>query len=228
MADSQDTDPLPDFETLRKGRNTPRSTIEFCRVAWPIQGPLSTSLFVLDKQWEVDGPSEPYFRRTSSGTTWHPVSQEPVTKPKVSSITVEVRDLEWWQVDWEEYHREDDEAVYGEDEDGYDVLLECCDEKRPPEPPKLVVKASDKPYVTIHDYVSAVHPWLLGLRDNILQAMNAIEGPKPLPSHTQLMVTYGPPDSLSMMERGQWMDHQRGGLKLQARLAPGANASRTE
>lgn len=132
----------------------------------------------------------------------------------------EGQDLELWQNDWEEYYREDEDAVYGEDEDDDEVLLECCGDKRPPTPPKLVVRASDKPYVNIDDYVSAVHPWLRGLRDNILLAMNAIEGPEPLPSDTQLMVAWGAPDSLAIMEGGRWIDYQRGGLRLQAGSGP--------
>lgn len=43
------------------------------------------------------------------------IFQATLTIPKVSSITVKVEELDWWQVDWVEYHREDeDDAVFGE------------------------------------------------------------------------------------------------------------------
>lgn len=67
------------------------------------------------------------------------------------------------------------------DEDGDNVVIEFCGDKRPRAAPELVVKASDKPYVTIHDYVSAVHPWLLGLHNDIFLVKNVFNGLVPLP-----------------------------------------------
>ena len=234
MADVQDTDPLPDYDTLRKAGKLPRSTHEFGRLFWSLQGPLSTSILVMEERRNVDGPREPYFRQTLSGTTWHPISQASLTVPKVSSITVKVDELNIWQEFWEEYHRHSEDrdmetAIFSEeDEEGNDELLECCGDGRPPTAPELVVRASDKPYVTIHDYVSAVHPWLMGLRDNILQALNVMDGPAPLPSDTHLMVNWDAPYDLTMMEAERWLQHQRSGLQFQARLGPSTNPSGME
>jgi hypothetical protein len=59
-------------------------------------------------------------------------------------------------------------------------------------PAKLVAKpdaSSGRNFVTIHDYVSAVHPWLIERREDILGTKGLVENDKePLPSETKLMV----------------------------------------
>lgn len=52
--------------------------------------------------------------------------------------------------------------------------LRCCGFSRPPRPPSLTVRAaegtSSPGYVTFGDYIAALHPWLLSLRDDIVLA----------------------------------------------------------
>lgn len=71
----------------------------------------------------------------------------------------------------------DDENDSDDDEieDGA-VLLRCCGEDRPRDKKaSIVVTASDTGpdagYVTIRDYVSALQPWMTGLRGEILRSM---------------------------------------------------------
>lgn len=103
-------------------------------------------------------------------------------------------------------------CVFGEDEDGEPLLLECYGEGRPRRPPPLVVRASEKPYVTVHDYLSAVHPCLLGLRGEILAAMNVND--TPLPPATKMTVNHSAVGCLSIMEEERWFGHQRSGRFL--------------
>ena len=103
-------------------------------------------------------------------------------------------------------------CIFGEDEDGESLLLECYGEKRPKPPLSSVVMASEKPYVTVHDYLSVVHPWLLGLRGEIFTAMNV--GDEPLPENTKLMVNHDAAYSLSIMEEEMWFGYKRSGRFL--------------
>lgn len=67
------------------------------RLFWPLDGPLSTSISVMKDAKSPDS-LEPYFKQTSNGTgIWHTVSQMSLTKPKVSSITVSVNNLNVWE-----------------------------------------------------------------------------------------------------------------------------------
>lgn len=157
-------------------------------------------------------------------TSLHPASQTPLTEPKVSSVTVSVDKLERWDEDWYGLHREhwDDidpgtakeftdengeiTAAWGalpdftpdEDEDGTVHLLKCCEINQPHrKAAKLVIKpdtSSGRDFVTIHNSVSAVHPWLIERREDILGAKGLVENDKePLPSETKLMVdSFGP------------------------------------
>ncbi|KAK1778529.1 hypothetical protein QBC45DRAFT_376655 [Copromyces sp. CBS 386.78] len=58
------------------------------------------------------------------------------------------------------------------EDSGEEFLIKCCGEDRPlrnPDP-KLVVTASSEDFVTVRDFVSAVHPWLMSLRGDIFKA----------------------------------------------------------
>jgi hypothetical protein len=72
-------------------------------------------------------------------------------------------------------------------------LLKCCEINQPHrKAAKLVIKpdtSSRRDFVTIHNSVSAVHPWLIERREDILGAKGLVENDKePLPSETKLMV----------------------------------------
>jgi hypothetical protein len=99
----------------------------------------------------------------------------------VSSITVTVYLLDNWAEDWEDVHRHcaerDRERVISLP-DGTKQLDRCCGTDRPGAGPSLTVTAgaggdSSPGFVTIHDYVTAVHPWLLAHEADIRLAMGA-------------------------------------------------------
>lgn len=50
----------------------------------------------------------------------------------------------------------------GEVEDEEGELLCCCGSDRPKRALPLVIEASNKEYITIHDYVLTLRPWLMG------------------------------------------------------------------
>lgn len=62
----------------------------------------------------------------------------------------------------------------------------------------LLVTAKDKPYLTVHDFVSAIHSYLLPRRQEILGSLIVSElNFPPLPADTKLIVC-GCIDSLSI------------------------------
>jgi hypothetical protein len=60
--------------------------------------------------------------------------------------------------------------------------------------------ALDKLYVTIYDYLTAVYPWLLSLRQNILLSMSVFN---PVLAGINLVVDYILVDSINIKEEGE-------------------------
>lgn len=68
-----------------------------------------------------------------------------------------------------------------------------------------MVKASRK-FVTVHDFVSAVHPWLMRKYDDLVAALSVLNGePLSLPAGEHLMVTDGGPADLSVGTLDEWL-----------------------
>jgi hypothetical protein len=157
----------------------------------------------------------------------------PLTNPKISSVTVHVYDFDRWEEEWVELHRGhvdlDDAVPYPyyddndfeteplpdddpeEDDEGprY-TLLKCCGLKRPRgKAHTLVVKptVSGNNFITVHDYLSAVHPWLMSLREDILWAKGVWDG-APLPANTKFMLDLGQ-DLLMIYEVDEWINRTR-------------------
>jgi hypothetical protein len=111
------------------------------RIFCTLSGPLSTSIWVLDKR-DNSTSIEPYLQLTAEGTsTWHAISQAPMTKPPVSSIIVRVYALEYWEDEWLLCHRGHSEPDWQQTADpqygvlsGYGerpCLMRCCGTDRP-------------------------------------------------------------------------------------------------
>ncbi|RDW70933.1 hypothetical protein BP6252_07496 [Coleophoma cylindrospora] len=220
---------LPSFDTLRSSHQWARLTRDAQRLFWTVDGPLKNSIWIMKNTNDPDS-LEPYY----ADGNWHLIAQMPLTEPKISSITVHVDDLDNWEENWYEAYRDcsdspdDHDPSNGiewgvlpdydseEDEEGYDGgsqhLLMCCGVKRPRgKKAKVVVKASEGSFVTVHDYVSVVHPWLMSLRDDILEAMGLEDG-KSLPSDTKLMVG-NRLDMLKMYKQAEWIQNEKGNAK---------------
>ena len=109
----------------------------------------------------------------SADDGFQPISDSPVSSPPVSSITVTVRCLDSRSDDWDDAHHDclpDDKTVVTLP-DGTEQTTRCCGEDRPGPGPSVTVTASRQPFVTIHDYIMVVHPWLLAVEPDIRAAI---------------------------------------------------------
>ncbi|KAH0439161.1 hypothetical protein CcaCcLH18_02956 [Colletotrichum camelliae] len=158
------------------------------RLYWTLQGPLSSALFVMPNNLDPDAPREAYFQQTLSGTSWHPIAQEPVTEQPVASLTVQEVHLSDWQNEW-----------YTMNQEGFDDDVQPAPEDFPLEFKPLVVTASSPgAFVTVQDFVSAVHPWLMGQRNQILRARNIDDEEYTPGPDERLLITADSPESLSV------------------------------
>ncbi|KAF6803403.1 hypothetical protein CSOJ01_10924 [Colletotrichum sojae] len=221
---SSPTAPFPSFEERRKENQPVALTTEAKRIFWKLQGPLPDNVSVTRDWRNRESPREPLAFQDSAGNiaSWHPVAQAPLTEPKVGSVTVRVDVLERWQDEWLERHErhahpgdknsvfgELDTELYGEsgEEDEYEgpQLQRCCNTDRPRRAPRLVVKPSSaEGYVAVRDYISTVHPWLLGQRKDVTQADNVWDDKKPV-DYERLAVSYTWPNCLYIMDEERYV-----------------------
>ncbi|KAK4146392.1 uncharacterized protein C8A04DRAFT_25902 [Dichotomopilus funicola] len=170
------------------------------RLYWTLQGPLSTAVTVMPPDLNPDAPRDAYFRQTLAGTTWHPISESPMTEPPVASLEVKETNLMDWRDSWWTANQEglDNEADEPEGE------------REPPEFRPLVVSASNGEFVTVHDYVTAVHPWLIGQREQVLKARNAAEDDDYEPEgNERLLLQLNRPAEISVEDEDEWKESLR-------------------
>lgn len=96
--------------------------------------------------------------------------------------------LDHWETGWLERHdKHYDGGVIGrtlgtlndydpeEDSDKEEHLLSYCEESRPRgKKVKVVVRHASGDFVTVHDYLSTVHPWLMSLKGESEAAPNSL------------------------------------------------------
>lgn len=210
MSSSQN---FPSYEVLRAPRQAPRNSTDLLRLRWKSFGPLATSIRVAANAGDQPSAHDQTYDQGATGH--HPILASSLTQPPISSIRVTQVHLDDWEQEWVDEHlphadydgavwtgggegvtvtgldetatEDQEDADQGDDETGR-RLMRRCDEDRPPaRGPGLVVRASSKPYVTIHDYVTAVHAWLQTHRDDILRARGVHES-GPVPADTVLYV----------------------------------------
>ncbi|KAL2016675.1 hypothetical protein VTK56DRAFT_3177 [Thermocarpiscus australiensis] len=174
------------------------------------------------------GPTDPdaraFYYDAATGA-WHPASRQPISEPRVSSITVRVLELRDWEDTWEELHWEHNAEEFrceagvvageevGDDDGGGGGGVaggDCrCGAAKPVGMKDVSVVVTGTGgvteggggggFVTVHDYVTAVHPWLMGLRGDILGALGTLNGDNaPLPAETELMVSCDALDDLEI------------------------------
>ncbi|KAL0938357.1 uncharacterized protein CTRU02_204967 [Colletotrichum truncatum] len=124
------------------------------RLFWTLNGPLESAIQVAPNPYYEPGDvMEPYFRPAADGLApvWHPISQESLMGPKIDTITVRIRCIDSWEELWVELNRD------------------CTDTKNDPRRPRAKDTQPEATaggeFLTIHEYVSAVHPWLMGMRE---------------------------------------------------------------
>ncbi|KAK8068117.1 hypothetical protein PG996_007229 [Apiospora saccharicola] len=185
-------------------------TPEAWRLFWTMQGPLASAVSVMSEDWRATGSEqrEPYVQ--------HPIASAPLTEPKIGSITVAVDALHMWEYYWLESHEghadPDNEhagCVFGQ-------LLRCCGKDRPMKKWQLTVEPADAEagFVTVHDYVSALHPWLLSLRGEIVRADNVWDS-NPPEYYEKMMVEHAGPESLMVLDEARYIAGMRSGEQHQ-------------
>ncbi|KAG6015728.1 hypothetical protein E4U54_003050 [Claviceps lovelessii] len=203
--------PFPTYEALCNESVPAKVNPEALRLRWTVRAPISEAIFVLDDMNFPNGPRQPAIEQTESpyqSPKLHPISQLSLFEPPVSSITVDVWALELWAQSWHENH------IWSDDDDdvNFDQPCSCCGRIAPVDGRELTIKAADEEsFLTIADYVAAVHPWLLSLRKELLWALGDTDD-APLPDDTELIVfMWGTPFSVWIEEPKEW-------LRLQLRI----------
>lgn len=232
------SDKLPTFEALLAARQSVKLTVDARRLYWTLTGGLETAIQVMPNvDFEPDAPLQAYI--APDGTP-APISQAPLTEPRVSAVNVHVQQLDDWEDTWLDYHRDHGEPGPHNEGDEEDILFgkmddydSDSDEEEDPEHGRYLLRycGADRPrkknvslmvsgtggkegYVTVHDYVAHVHPWLMGLKGSILVAGGNLLDNVPLDESTILKVVWLGPESLDMVPEEEWMrrKHRQSGV----------------
>ncbi|RKU41066.1 hypothetical protein DL546_002573 [Coniochaeta pulveracea] len=218
------------------------------RIRWALNGPLETSISVVQcgRVFDPEEVPEPYYlgdKEDHEGgpACWHSISRSPLSEPRVSSVKVVVDPLDEWDRFWMDVHEghTDPDATYDPAEVLYEPLppaerdanledkklLRCCGEDRPlgKESDLIVRGTGEGGFVTIHDFLSVVHPYLLSRRDEILEAMEldgGRSGKRPFERETKLMVMWLNPGYLDIQTEYEWMRSSKAFSKVKAPPLP--------
>lgn len=129
-----------------------------------IPGPLDSAVVVVDEPHDPDSSFVPYQTLHNGTPVKHPISEEPVTFPAVSSFTTTVDEFEDGPTIWRFANHIDVESDC--DEEGR-LVCSSCGARGPIEPDGLTVKATSKPFVTVDDWISQVYEYLMMHEDTI-------------------------------------------------------------
>lgn len=191
------------------------------RLFWTLNGALEDAIQVAPSEYYDPGvfdSMEPYFDPDGSP---HAVSQASLMEPPVSSLTVRIQCIDEWERAWDDQHwRCGDLEANAPDRNpgrlgpcpGDETLdpnlyvLECCGQKRPWSHDTQLQVAAQGEFLTVHEYVSAVHPWLMAMRDTLLDVLGKMDfGPNPKwLSETKLAVLYLGPGPLCIGHEDRW------------------------
>jgi hypothetical protein len=86
-------------------------------------------------------------------------------------------------------------------------LLRCCRADRPRKKGETLLVKATGAFLTIHDYLSVVHPWLLRRREDIFGTEGDLVKNEPLAANTKLMISYGLPDQVNFETVGDWREN---------------------
>ncbi|KAH6687942.1 hypothetical protein F5X68DRAFT_261263 [Plectosphaerella plurivora] len=152
--------PLLSVEELetRTPRMSVLPTVALLRVRLTIPGPLDSAVVVVDEPHDPKSPFLPYQTLRIGIPVKHPISEEPVTYPAVSSLTTSVHEFDTGPTIWRYTQLIDLESE--DDEEGRMVCIDCG-AKGPLVPEPLTVKATSRPYVTVDDWTSQVYDYLM-------------------------------------------------------------------
>ncbi|OBT85704.1 hypothetical protein VE02_05944 [Pseudogymnoascus sp. 03VT05] len=190
------------------------------RLIWPLNGPLTSLSIMKERgSWDSPEPYFQQ-TSDGSGTwhpvSKMPLSEPKVSSITVSVWDLDLWEDDWLEeheqhsspsggegepsarygrlpdLGLEDEEREEEEEG-DEDYDPNMQLLMCCGEIRPHgKDVKLVVKPATggEGFVTVHDYVSALHPWLMNMKEDIVKAKGVLG--QHVPPVTELLVDCAP------------------------------------
>ncbi|KAL2074089.1 hypothetical protein VTL71DRAFT_7867 [Oculimacula yallundae] len=186
-----DQGPISSFEELETARIWAVISPPVYRLFWPLEGAFPEAISVM--QDEPSPSLTPYY----VNGVYHSISSEPVSEPKISSVTVRIQSFSNWEDAWDDYH-ERHEGMEGrlrgplepheydpediDPEDAWDRahrLLACCGgdpRPRDRESVSITVVPAAGAFVTVHDYVSTLHPWLMGMKEDIWRSTDVWQG----------------------------------------------------
>jgi hypothetical protein len=195
----------PSLEELARAYIPVRKSPAAARLLWHLDAAWPAAVSIVNEVG-YQTSTTPYFLNG----VWRAIAQEPTSEPRVSSITVSIFCLSNWEFDWVEKHSNDINSVWGalldhdpsEDfyQEGY--VLFCCGEARPRKKRRLqlTVKPAFGGYVTVHDYLSTLHPWLTSLKEDIVRAVSVWED---VPA--EIVIDYNGLKLLLIDEKARWI-----------------------
>ena len=195
---------LPTMDSLCSSKTPVFSSMDMLKVRWRPFGSMQSTIEVAeDLDASTNSCVPPYQLTTGINRSFHQISTSPATDPPVSSITVQITDLEDWAWRWTENHEDcDDEHQEWVGEDGNEddeeeeslrKLVRCCDQNRPQAPPPLLVCPTSQTYVIVHDYIGQVHAWIESLQFDIIAVAKENDGTRPsTPRYTLYFVWIHP------------------------------------
>ncbi|KAK3906022.1 hypothetical protein C8A05DRAFT_30092 [Staphylotrichum tortipilum] len=166
------------------------------RLFWTLNGPLEDAIRVAPSEYYDPGvldSMEPYFGPDGSP---HAVSQASLLEPLVSSVTVRVQCIDDWDQRWAAEHWRCGELERNAPDRNPGRLGPRPDDET--RDPVLLV------FLTVHEYVSAVHPWLMAMRDTLLDVLGKLDGNPKWPPETKLAVLYLGPGPLQIGHEDGW------------------------
>lgn len=130
-----------------------RPSVDAYRLRWVVKdAPMSSAIHVLDDATDMNSPQKPY--KSESGEL-HPIHASSISITPRKELTITLPELR-----------------------NYILYDECLDDHsdydeetgtRPYDEPKCEIKAANGEFITIGEYIDAVYPWLVSLRERYIR-----------------------------------------------------------
>ncbi|KFA69004.1 hypothetical protein S40285_10690 [Stachybotrys chlorohalonatus IBT 40285] len=188
------------------------------RILWTLNSPLESAIQVAPNQYYEPGAAmEPYFRPAAAdlAPSWHPVSQESLMEPQVPAVIVRIACIDSWAQLWVDLHR--------------DCLDTNNDHQRPRAKDTQLEVTAGGAFLTAHEYVSAVHPWLMGMREMLLDVLGKLMGSQSWAPESKLAVLYLGPGPLRIGNEDEWANwHKKPTPRVVVDVSKAANEERSQ
>ncbi|KAI0543607.1 hypothetical protein F4679DRAFT_568091 [Xylaria curta] len=125
----------------------------------------------------------------SDWVAWHEIHHDAQCAPDANQQFVAYGDLD---DDIRPFRREGEEDGDWEEHSEKEFLIRCCGQDRPlgkKGQTLLVTPASGYDFVTVRDFVGAVHPWLMSMQDDLARAKTVARW-EAFPESTRWVVNY--------------------------------------